>query len=248
MARLHVEPARMAGPAVVIADEDHRYLTRVLRLGAGDRVTLFDGEGNEAEAEIVRVGPRASEAHVLERRRAPAPEGPQVTLIQGLARGEKLDLVVQKATELGVHRVIPVATERSVLTLDHMRSTSRRARWQKIAREAARQCGRADLPEIESVTSFGVAIDAAPRDALKLLFWEGARTARLKDALPGPDSPPPAAVVVAVGPEGGFSDGEVARAREAGFAVAGLGPRILRTETAALVALAVVGFAVGDLT
>src|SRR4051812_10249951 len=216
MARLHVEPARLAGDAVVIADEDHHYLTRVLRLGVGDRLTLFDGVGSEAEAEIMRVGPRASEARVLERRHIEPPGGPHLTLLQAMARGEKLDLVVQKATELGVHRIIPVTTERSVLTLDHVRSTSRRLRWQKIAREAARQCGRADLPDIEPVTSLAVALAAAPRDALRLMFWEGARSSRLKDVLPV-ERPP--GVVLAVGPEGGFSDAEVARAREAGFAV-----------------------------
>ena len=246
MARLHVDPERMATGAVVIADEDHRYLTRVLRLGVGDALILFDGAGREADAEIVRVGPRATEARVIARRTIARPSGPQITLVQALARGEKLDLVVQKATELGVHRLIPVTTERAVLTLDHMRSTSRRLRWQKIAREASRQCGRADLPEIEPVTSLAVALAAAPRDALKLLFWEGARASKLRDALPA--EPPTAGVVLVVGPEGGFSDGEVERARDAGFAVVGLGPRILRTETAALVALAVVGFAVGDLS
>lgn len=234
----------MAADAVVISDEDHHYVTRVLRLAPGDRLTLFDGQGGEADAEIVRVGPRASEARVLERRRLDKPAGPEITLVQALARGEKLDLVVQKATELGVHRIIPVTTERAVLTLDHVRSTSRRVRWQKIAREAARQCGRPDLPEVEPVTSLPVALAAAPRDGLRLLFWEGARGSSLRQVVPVER---PSAVVLVVGPEGGFSEAEVARAREVGFAVVGLGPRILRTETAALVALAVIGYAVGDL-
>ena len=96
------------------------------------------------------------------------------------------------------------------------------------------------------MTAFPVALASAPRDSLRLLFWEGARTARLREALP--PSPPPSGVVIAVGPEGGFSDAEVARARDNGFAVVGLGPRTLRTETAAMVALAIVGFAVGDLS
>ena len=244
MARLHVDGERMVEDAVVITDEDHHYLTRVLRLGPGDAVTLFDGQGGEAEAELVRVGPRATEARVLARRRVERPKGPHLTLVQALARGEKLDLVVQKATELGVHRIIPVTTSRSLPTPDLLRSSSRRERWQKIAREAARQCGRADLPEIEPVTSFALAVAAAPRDALKLLFWEGARAFGLKLALP---ATAPAEVVLVVGPEGGFAEAEVSRAREAGFAVVGLGPRILRTETAALAVLAIVNFAVGDL-
>ena len=243
MPRLHVEKARLGDDSVILSDEDHHYLTRVLRLGPGDRLTLFDGDGGEAEAEIARVGPRASEARVLSRRRVERPPGPELTLVQALARGEKLDLVVQKATELGVARIIPVTTERAV-SPDLLRGTSRRQRWEKIAREAARQSGRADLPEIEPVTSFPLALAAAPREALKLLFFEGARGNHLREALPA--TPPPSAVL-AVGPEGGFTEGEVARAREAGFAVVGLGPRTLRTETAAMAVLAIVGYAIGDL-
>ncbi len=243
-ARLHVDAARLAADPVVVSDEDYRYLVRVLRLAMGDRVTLFDGRGEEAEAEITRVGPRAVELAVRERRRVEGPTGPVVTLIQALARGEKLDLVVQKATELGVGRIIPVTTERAVPRLETVRAASRRTRWQKIAREAARQSGRADVPEVEPVTPFTVAVAAAPREALKLLLWEGARAHRLREALP--EQPPPG-IVVAIGPEGGFSDGEVEAAREAGFAPVGLGPRILRTETASLAALAVIGYALGDL-
>ncbi|HZU81856.1 MAG TPA: 16S rRNA (uracil(1498)-N(3))-methyltransferase [Polyangiaceae bacterium] len=246
MVRLHVDPERLAGETVVVTDEDHRYLTRVLRLATGSRVTLFDGRGVEADAEVIRVGPRAVELRVLARREAPPPRGPTLTLIQALARGEKLDLVVQKTTELGVHRILPVTTARAVPRLEPLRSSSRLARWQKIATQAARQSGRADVPEVQPVVGFPIAIAAAPRDALKLLLFEGAKGQGLKQALGSIESPP-ATVVVAIGPEGGFTDEEVARAKEAGFTVAGLGPRILRTETAALVALAIVGYALGDL-
>lgn len=242
-ARLHVDPARMAGDTVVVADEDYRYLMRVLRLVAGDRVTLFDGHGGEADAEITRVGPRAVELVVRERRRGEASTGPLLTLIQALARGEKLDLVVQKATELGVGRIVPVTTERAVPRLETIRAGSRRARWQKIAREAARQSGRADVPEIDPVTPFPIAVAAAPRESLKLILWENARGHRMREALP---ASAPSGIVVAVGPEGGFSDGEIEQARAAGFVAVGLGPRILRTETASLAALAVLGYALGD--
>ncbi len=244
-ARLHVDAVKMANDQVVVSDEDYRYLVRVLRLAVGDNVTLFDGRGLEADARIARLGPRAVELKVHARREAVASNGPVVTLIQALARGEKLDLVVQKATELGVGRVIPVTTERAVPRLETMRATSRRVRWQKIAREAARQSGRADVPEVEPVTSLAVAVQAAPREALKLILWEQSRGhVRLKEILP---ATAPSGIVIAVGPEGGFSDGEVEHAKEAGFISIGLGPRILRTETASLAALAVLGYALGDL-
>jgi len=228
-ARLFVEPQKLTEEVVVLTDEDHRYLTRVLRLGVGDTVTLFDGKLVEAGARITRVGPRAVELN-----------------IQSLAKGDKLDLVVQKATELGVARIIPVTTARAVARLDAgaMRTMSRRARWQKIAREASRQSGRLDVPEVEAVTALTTAFQASPKDAFKLLFWEGARQNTLRDALP--DSPP-AQIVFAIGPEGGFTVEEVEAGREAGFIPVGLGPRVLRTETAALVVLSILGYALGDL-
>jgi 16S rRNA (uracil1498-N3)-methyltransferase len=246
MARLFVEASRLGDDVVVLGDEDHRYLTRVLRLAAGDVVTLFDGLSVEATARITRVGPRALELKIEERRSVPSIDRPHVTLIQGLAKGDKLELVIQKATELGVMRVIPVTTERAVARLDagQLRALSRRTRWQKIARAAARQSGRLDVPDVEGVTTLTTALAAAPKDALKLMLWEGARQTGLKSVLP---TEPPKQIVIAVGPEGGFAPEEVEAARKHDFVAVGLGPRILRTETAALVTLAILGFALGDL-
>lgn len=248
MARLFVEPARLAEEVVVLAEEDHRYLTRVLRLDVGAAVTLFDGKSVEATARIVRIGPRALELKIEERRPVAAIDRPHVTIIQGLAKGDKLDLIVQKATELGAARIIPVTTARAVARLDAgaMRTMSRRARWQKIAREASRQSGRLDVPEVEGVTSLTTAMAASPKDALKLMLWEGARQTTLRSQLPARDATPQQ-IVIAVGPEGGFTVEEVDAARHAGFVPVGLGPRILRTETAALVVLSILGYALGDL-
>jgi 16S rRNA (uracil1498-N3)-methyltransferase len=246
MARLFVEQERIAEDLVVLADEDHKYLTRVLRLAVGDTVVLFDGKSVEATARITRVGPRALELRIEERRATAASDRPYVTLVQALAKGDKLDLVVQKSTELGVARIIPVTTERAVQRLDaaEMHALSRRTRWQKIAKEAARQSGRLDIPEVEGVTPLQTALGASAKDALKLMLWEGARQTSLRSVLP---TTPPQQIVIAVGPEGGFSPTEVEAARAAGFVTAGLGPRVLRTETAALVTLAILGFALGDL-
>jgi 16S rRNA (uracil1498-N3)-methyltransferase len=246
MARLFVDAARLADDVVVVAGEDHRYLIRVLRMAVDDRVILFDGLGGEAAARIIRIGPRALELKIEERRTTAAEPRPHVTLIQALTKGDKLDLVVQKATELGVQRIIPVTSARSVPRLEAMRALGRRARWQKIAREAARQSGRADAPDIEPVTALETAVGAAARDAFKLMLWEGARHHPLRTALPDGDEPPKQ-IVLAIGPEGGFADDEVAVARAAGFVTVGLGPRILRTETAALVVLSILGFRLGDL-
>lgn len=245
-ARLFVEPARMADDVVVVTDEDHRYLTRVLRLGVGETVVLFDGKSVEATARITRVGPRAMELHVEERRAAMADDRPEVTLVQALAKGDKLDFVVQKATELGMARFVPVTTERAVQRLDAnaARALQRKARWQKIAREAARQSGRLDVPEVEGVMTLTSALHSSPATALKLFLWEGARQTSLRAQLPAER---PRQIVVVVGPEGGFTPAEAEEARAAGFTAIGLGPRVLRTETAALVVLSILGFVVGDL-
>src|SRR5258706_2341163 len=175
MARLFIDPGKLGEELVVVNDEDHRYLTRVLRLTVGDLLVLFDGHGAEADARILRIGPRALELKIERRRRVQATERPDVTLIQALTKGEKLELVVQKGTELGVARILPVTSQRSVPRMEALRALGRRARWQQIAREAARQCGRADVPEVEPVATLLTAVEAAPKDALKILLWEGDR-------------------------------------------------------------------------
>jgi 16S rRNA (uracil1498-N3)-methyltransferase len=234
---------------VIISDEDHRYLVRVLRLAVGDHVVLFDGVGTEAVGAIIRIGPRALEVRIETRRAVDSERRPELVLIQALSKGEKFDLVVQKTTELGVHRIIPVISERSIPRLDNTKAPRRLERWQKIAREAARQSGRADVPELEPVTALPTALAATSKAALKLFFWESARSHGLRSTLMPGETPlsPPASIVIVIGPEGGFATDEVEMAKTAGFQVVGLGPRVLRTETAALVALSILGFSVGDL-
>jgi len=244
MTRVFIDPEKIGQEQLTLADEDHRYLIRVLRLEVGDLVTLFDGKSSEADARISRIGPRAVELRVETRRDVGAPDRPALTLIQSLTKGEKLDFVIQKATELGVTRIMPVTSARSIPQLEAIRAIGRIARWQKIAREAARQCGRSDVPSIDAVVPLTTALHAVTKDALRLILWEGARENGLGPLLP---TTRPPEVVVAIGPEGGFSPTEVEAARAAGFIPAGLGPRVLRTETAALAVLAIVQFALGDI-
>jgi 16S rRNA (uracil1498-N3)-methyltransferase len=242
--RLFVPPEQLHGDRVTLAGEDHRRVCRVLRLGAGARLTLFDGAGVECDAVLEAPTARTVAAVVVARRVVPAPPGPEVTLLVGLTKGERMELVVQKATELGVARLVPVVTARAVPRLEAERAAGRRARWLTIAREAARQCGRADAPVIEEITPFAAALPLLPDGALKLLFWEEAGGTPLHACLP---AAAPARVVLAVGPEGGFAPEEVAAAQGVGFRVVGLGPRTLRAETAAIVAVALVGYAVAQL-
>jgi 16S rRNA (uracil1498-N3)-methyltransferase len=223
---------------------DYRYLARVLRLGPGAEVTVFDGQGREAPARIQTIDAAREEVVLVVASPRRAVMGLPITLIVALLKADKMDLVVQKATELGVHRIVPVAAARSVVHLDEGRAAGRVARWRKIAREAARQCGRADAPVVELPRPVRDAVVDVPTGAWKAIFHEGVKGASLRKALP-PERP--AAAVVAVGPEGGFDAAEVEAAQAAGFVAVGLGPRILRAETAALAAVVAIGFALGDL-
>jgi 16S rRNA (uracil1498-N3)-methyltransferase len=232
--------ARLAAGRLEVDGEGYHHLARVLRARRGDRVVLFDGAGVEADATVEDVG-ESTLALAVGAPRPAAVAGAPLTLLLGLLKGEKMDLVVQKATELGVARLVPLASAHAVVRLeDDARREARRARWQRIAREAARQSGRADVPEIAAVVEPRAAFAAAPPEALRLLFHE--RGAPPLRQLLGDRRP--AAVVAAVGPEGGFAPVEVEEARAAGFLPCGLGPRILRAETAAIAALAVLAYAV----
>jgi 16S rRNA (uracil1498-N3)-methyltransferase len=255
MARLYLTPDELRrGGRIVLGEDAHRYLCRVLRLDVGSRVDLFDGEGNEASAAIAFVGSRTVDLEILG---PPAPRtalvpgnGPAFVLIMALVKGEKMDLIAQKATELGVTRLWPVLTSRSVPRSVAMREVARPARWLRIAREAARQCGRADVPEVGPLRELDGAIAALPPGGLRLVFFEQAEgRVSLTDALgsaPEEVRAPGGTVALLVGPEGGFSDEEINQVRAAGFTACGMGPRILRAETAAIAALSIAGFALGD--
>jgi 16S rRNA (uracil1498-N3)-methyltransferase len=239
--RLFVPAERLAGERLTLEGDDHQHVARVLRARAGDRLTLFDGAGVEVEAEVTSVGKRDTEVRLGARRAglvtAPAAA---VTLLVAVPRGERMDLVVQKTTELGVARVVPVLSDRSVARPE----PARRARWDKIAREAARQCGRADVPRVDEPLALVAAVAAPDLPARRFALWEAEHARSLRARLAeGPAGP----VALLVGPEGGFPAEEIATAAGAGFEAVGLGPRVLRVETAAIVAVALAQAAAGNL-
>jgi 16S rRNA (uracil1498-N3)-methyltransferase len=238
MPRLYVPPERLTGTQVELDGEPYRHLARVLRAAPGDAVLLFDGQGHEVEARVVAVGARAVTLALGARREVPAP-ALAITLLQGVPRGERMDLLVQKTTELGVARIVPVLAERCVARPPRERSS----RWQTIAEEAARQCGRADVPLVTAPVPLAEGLSLAGPCAVRLALWEGERALPLRRAFAG-DAP---SVALLVGPEGGLAPAEVEAARAAGFATVGVGPRILRAETAAIVAVALVQAAAGGL-
>jgi 16S rRNA (uracil1498-N3)-methyltransferase len=232
--RVFLPPDRIAEGRAELTPEARHYLRDVLRLAPGAAVELFDGEGGAWVAEVLD----GFEALALGPRREARPALP-LWLLVALAKGEKVDLVVQKATELGATRVLPFEAERSVVRLDAEKGRERAARWRRIAAEAARQCGRADAPEIDPPGPLPAALGSVPGAFLKVVFHPG--------GTPLPPEDAPAGVAAIVGPEGGLTAAELAGCEAAGARRIGLGPRVLRAETAAVVAVALLQARYGDL-
>ena len=220
-----------------------RHLGRVLRLGPGDLVTAVDRQGNQWEVRLTDVSARSATGVVLGGEAAGRESPLRLTLVQGVPKGDKMDAVVRMATELGVARIVPILTARTVIQPPAGGWTSRVARWQRIAAEATKQCGRAMVPPVAAPAPLAAWIDAAGQPGLLVCLWEEAEAA-LGSALP---PPPVAAATVVVGPEGGLAADEVQGLRAIGAVVARVGPRILRTETAGPVGLALLQARYGDL-
>jgi 16S rRNA (uracil1498-N3)-methyltransferase len=235
--RVFVPPEQLSGERIVLDGEPHRHLAKVLRLSAGSDVLIFDGSGTEIEARVLAVGPRTIELS-LGQRRAVTLAPVTITLLQAVPKSDRMDLIVQKATELGVARIVPVLTGRSVARP----GSGRARRWQTIAQEAARQSGRADVPEVSEPAELSEAMGQVTAGA-RFVLWEEEHGQSLRRKLDSTTSE----ICLLIGPEGGFAVDEVVEARTHGFVPVGLGPRILRVETAAIVALALVQAAAGGL-
>jgi len=225
-----------------LSPEDAHHALKVLRLGTGDLLVAVLPGGPEVLCRLEVVGGDPGLIPLKERQ--PRTEPPvKVTLFQGLPKGDKMDLVVEKAVEIGVLRVVPVVTHRSVSRADPRSSSRKVERWRRIARGAAALSGRLIIPEVTEVMSWAGAMDLVGSIPLVVMPWEAGVTGGLTEAL----SDAPSSIGVFIGPEGGFEDCEVEEGRKRGLIPVGLGPRILRTETAAMAALALIMGTVGDL-
>lgn len=244
MHRFAIAPERIDGQRVTFDREETRHLARVLRLGPGDLVLATDGHGLEYTVRIETLGPAATGA-ILGVAPRPSESPLAVTLVQGIPKGDKMEAIIRAATELGVARIVPALTARTVVALEEGRWRERGRRWQRVAREAAKQCGRALIPDVAGPAPFARALGAGDAAEMRICLREGDRRP-LAEVLRGRPGPPRSAAVL-VGPEGGFSPDEVGHARNLGWAIAGLGPRILRVETAGLAAIAVLQAVFGDL-
>lgn len=235
--RACVDAPLAVGARIALPEDAAGHLVRVLRLGVGDACVLFNGDGNDYDARIASVGKKSVEAEI-EAARDVRNESPlRIVLVQGIARGEKMDWILQKATELGVAGIVPVHGERGEVRLDGERADKRLRHWRSVVASACEQSGRACKPEVAAPRGLADALADLPATRL-MLDPEAAR--------PLPPRIDEDACALAIGPEGGWSTADMATLAAAGFVGARLGPRVLRTETAGIAAIAALQALAGD--
>lgn len=244
MHRFFVSPADINGEWARLNSSQIYHLERVLRLKAGDQIGIFDGEGREYRAILELSGSREIAARIVSRESLDREPWVRLSLIQAVAKGDKMDFIIQKAVELGVADIYPVFSERSVVRLEGDRARKKVDRWQSIAWEACKQCGRSSVPAVHSLQTLTQCLEKMQSQTVVMLY-EGSCLEGLGRVLK--DKGRHREISVLIGPEGGFSLGEVERARQHGVIIASLGPRILRTETAGLVALSIILYEYGEL-
>jgi len=242
LTRAHVDGALATGVKIALPEDVAAHLVRVLRLQPGDACVLFNGDGHDYDARIVTVGKRSVEAEIVGVRAIDTESPLRITLVQGVARGEKMDLILQKATELGIASIVPVSSERSEVRLEGERADKRVAHWRSVVVSACEQSGRACVPDVAAPLPLQSALaQLAATTSTRFLLDPEATQPIATLSLPAN-----AKCVLAVGPEGGWSPRDREVLREAGFTGLHLGPRILRTETAGLAAIAVLQARFGD--
>jgi len=236
--RFFISPEQVVGSRIIVSVEDVHHITTVLRMKAGEMLILSDGKGTEYTVKIAQVNGTEIATEIVNESRRQIPY-PRVTLGQGLPKSDKMDWIVQKATELGVWNIVPLITERTIVKVGDEKK--RIVRWRKICREAAMQSNRVDIPAIGHILSFKDFLRTSNFEpgTLFLLPWEEGTTP-IKDALHGKSDVND--IIVLIGPEGGFTTAEVEMAKGKGFHLVSLGPNILRTETAAVAVLSMIGY------
>lgn len=245
--RIYQPVALANGKTLDLDNQATTHLTRVLRLRVGDELVVFNGEGGEFRARVAQVERRSSQVELLEFIDCSVESPLEVVLVQGVSRGERMDYTVQKAVELGVTRIVPVITERTVVNVKGERQEKRRAHWQAVVNSACEQSGRNRVPEMAAIQSLHDCLSGfAQQDALKLVLHHRA-TMALSD-VPSPAAENAHPVILLIGPEGGLAPAEIEAAQTAGFLPLRLGPRVMRTETAAVTALSVLQWLWGDLS
>ena len=238
MHRFFVEEPAMGANSITITGGDVNHIKNVLRMSVGDKICVINGQNNkEYYCEITALGSDTVDTRICEIRESDQELANEIVLFQGLPKSDKMELIIQKAVELGVHTIVPVSTDRTVVKLDAKKEANKRKRWMSISESAAKQSGRLRIPEVTQVVSFREALEMAGKMDVRLIPYELAEgMEKTREIMSGIQ--PGQSVAVFIGPEGGFESSEIEKAREIGVQSITLGKRILRTETAGLVTLA----------
>lgn len=242
MTRFFVPPEDLAGEAITLTGENAAH-AMVLRLKSGEQVLVCDGNGRQCLCAVRNTSPGAVELEVLERGNSDTEAAVSVSVYMAFSKADKLEHVIQKATELGATEIVAFPSARCVSRPDEKSLKKKLERWRKIAASAAQQSGRGRIPEVIALGSYAAALERGAQAALPILFYENERATTLRMAL---EEGPFPSVSLLTGPEGGWEESEVAQALGAGFRVCTLGKRILRCETAPLCALSAVMYAAGE--
>ncbi len=240
MTRIFLSPEDISSDILTITGDQARHLALVLRLKPSDMVSVLNGTGYEYECRIISSHKKEIRAEVLSKTPYSAESPVSITIVQGISKGERMDIAVQKSTELGATRFIPVTTERT-----QVKKTQKVERWRKIALSAAQQSGRDKLLDIDEPVSLEEYLSTQVTPSANIILFEEHRDRNLKQILKSLDGVKQ--ITVLIGPEGGFTKDEVAAAEEKGFIRASLGPRILRTETAPITVLSIIQYELGDM-
>lgn len=245
MPKFFVEKNDISNDTVTVSGGDAVHILKVLRLGTGDEVTLCDGCGTDYNAEILKTSKDSVVFSIKESISCEAEPKIEVTLFQGLPKQGKMDYIIEKCTELGISRIVPVAAKRSVVNVRDEKSEEKKlSRWRKIASESVKQCKRGIIPEVTEVMTFEKAVEFSKSLDLVIAPYENEKTCSLSSVL---KSKTPKSVGIFIGPEGGIADEEIEILEEADIKTVTLGKRILRTETAGMAALTAVMYEYGEL-
>ncbi|MDP3791152.1 MAG: 16S rRNA (uracil(1498)-N(3))-methyltransferase [Candidatus Omnitrophota bacterium] len=244
MSRFYVPKEAVSGNRILISGKEAHHILDVMRLNISDEVVVFDGTGKEYVGVVKEAGRKSLSLEIVKVRNLNPSAKYSITLIQAIPKKEKMDYIIEKATELGVDSIIPVTTARTIPDWNDSKRASIVERWRKISLEASKQCGRTDIPEISPIIEFKDAITAAVSYTatvynLKLIAALNDKAIKFKDAL---KSCLGGKIAIAIGPEGDFTPGEIKSAQGQGFKTVNLGPRVLKSDTAGLAAISMINY------
>ena len=239
MSRFFVPPEAVKGKSIIISGREAHHILDVMRLKIQDKVVTFDGTGKEYLGFIKEISRNSLTVEVNEVRAPSQKDILRITLLQALPKREKMDYIIEKSTELGVGSIVPMITDRTIPDWSEEKMRSQAERWRKIAREAAKQCGRLDIPAVSDVVKFTNAVRDSGNFDMRLIALLNEETMPVRKAMSGFKS---GWIAIAIGPEGDFTADEASAAIESGFKAISLGPRVLKSDTAGLALIAILNY------